>query len=112
MDLVRHYYSTQNSTAPPFRIEYLYTFTHSPNMMRTFLVNTAAFRSLEEAPRTEVTAPGSVLHKSYYSTGSYVSQSIKDMLAKHPDIAVDFVEQLVKLHRNGEADARKGPACA
>ena len=33
------------------------------------------------------------------------------MLAKNPEMALDFIDELVKLHRNGELDARHGVDC-
>ena len=107
MDLVRYYYSDQNMTAPAYRLEYIYTYTHQANAMRTFLVSTAAFRALEEAPRNEVTAENPML-----TPGAYLSGSIKDVLAKNPEMAVDFIEEVIKIHRDGELDARHGPDCA
>ena len=37
-----------------------------------------------------------------------VSGSIKDVLSKNPEMATDFIEELINLHRNGEHDARHG----
>lgn len=79
--------------------------------MRRFLINTSAFRAIEEAPRAEITAANPLLHKTFYSPGSYVSESIKGVIAKNPEIATDFVEALVRLHRNGDKDARHGLDC-
>lgn len=57
MDLVRHYYREQNMTAPSYRLEYIYAYTHGANHMRTFLVSTAAFRAMEEQPKLDMSAP-------------------------------------------------------
>ena len=46
MDGVRAYYRTSNMTSPPARLQYIYENTKEPNHMRTFLVNTAAYRVL------------------------------------------------------------------
>lgn len=96
MDLVRAYYRHQSMTAPAFRIEYIYTMTTLPNHMRNFLGQTAAYRALCETPP----APG-----------VYVSESIKGVVRKIPDLAVDFAEALVKLSRNDITDPRKGENC-
>ena len=107
MDLVRHYYREQNMTAPSYRLEYIYAYTHQPNHMRTFLVSTAAFRTLEEQPKIDLTTPLPMLHHS-----SHLSSSIKEALIKNPEMATDFVEELINLHRNGAHDARHGANCA
>ncbi len=112
MDLVRHYYSSQNMTAPAYRLEYVYHFTSTPNKMRDFLVSTAAFRALEDSHGPDNLAhAGPLMHKSFYQPGSYVSDSIKGVLKKNPEMAIDFIETLVKLHRCGEHDARHGADC-
>jgi hypothetical protein len=111
MDLVRHYYAEQNMTAPAYRLEYTYHYTQGPNHMRHFLVSTAAFRCLEEAPHPDLAAANPMLHKTFYAPGSNVSDSIKAVLAKNPEMAIDFIEELVRLKRNGELDARHGPDC-
>ena len=98
-------------TAPAYRLEYVYHYTQGDNMLRRFMVDTAAFRALEEAPRQEITATNPMLHKTFYAPGSHVSESIKGVIAKNPEIAADMVEALVKLHRNGDKDARHGLAC-
>lgn len=96
MDLVRAYYRHQSMTAPAFRLEYIYTMTKLPNPMRNFLVQTAAFRALCESPP----APG-----------VYLSESIKGVVSKSADLAVDLPEALIKLSRNDIADPRKGDNC-
>lgn len=110
MDLIRHYYASQNSTAPAYRLEYIYHVTRGDNLMRRFMINTAAFRALEEAPKQELTA-NTLLHKTFYAPGTHVSESIRGVIAKNPEIAVDIVEALVKLHTNGDKDARHGLDC-
>lgn len=96
MDLVRLYYHRQSMTAPAFRLEYIYTMTTLPNHMRRFLVQTAAYRSLYESPPAK---------------GVYLSESIKGVVRKSADLAVDFAEALIKLSRNDVADPRKGNNC-
>lgn len=96
MDLVRAYYHHQSMTAPAFRLEYIYTMTKLPNKMRSFLVHTAAFRALCEVPP----APG-----------VYLSESIKGVLSKNVELAVDFPEALIRLSRNDVNDPRKGDNC-
>ncbi|PNS20356.1 hypothetical protein CAC42_5806 [Sphaceloma murrayae] len=96
MDLCRAYYRHQSMTAPAYRIEYIYTYTSSPNHMRNFLTTTAAYRLLCEAPA----APG-----------VYMTDSMKTLLAKQGDLGVDFAESLIKLSKNGLVDVRKGDPC-
>lgn len=45
-----------------------------------------------------------------YTPGTYVSESLKGVIAKNPEIACDFVEALVKFHRN-DKDPRHGLDC-
>ncbi|KAL1310704.1 hypothetical protein AAFC00_000962 [Neodothiora populina] len=96
MDLVRAYYRHESMTAPAFRLEYIYTMTQLPNAMRNFLTQTAAFRVLYESP---------------LAPGVYLSPSIKGVISKSPDLAVDFAEALVKLSRNDINDPRRGDNC-
>lgn len=95
-------------TAPAYRLEYVYTYTHGPNHMRHFLVSTAAFRCLEETPHPDLAVANPMLHKTFYAPGSHVSDSIKAVLMKNSEMAIDFIEELVRLRRNGELDARHG----
>ncbi|KAF2221887.1 hypothetical protein BDZ85DRAFT_283025 [Elsinoe ampelina] len=96
IDLCRQYYHLNSMTAPAYRIEYIYAYTSEPNHMRNFLVATAAYRSLCEAP----SAPG-----------VYLSDSMKTLMAKEGDLGIDFAESLIKLSKNGLVDVRKGDAC-
>jgi len=96
MDLCRTYYRIHSMTAPAYRIEYIYAFTTGPNRMRNFLVTTAAFRCLCEAPA---------------SPEEYISSSMKDLVTKGGDIGTDFAESLIKLSKNGIVDVRRGPDC-
>lgn len=48
LDLVKAYYRTANMTAPAARLEYIYHATEGPNLMRRFLVTTAAYRLICE----------------------------------------------------------------
>lgn len=96
MDLCRIYYRQNSMTAPAYRLEFIYTYTDVPNHMRNFLVTTAAYRCLCEAPA---------------EPGMYMSHSIKTLLEKGGDFAVDFAQALVKLGRNGIEDVRKGDPC-
>lgn len=45
-------------------------------------------------------------------TASFLSGSMKDVLSKNPQMAADFIEELINLHRNGEHDARHGKSQA
>ncbi|KAK8255536.1 hypothetical protein HDK77DRAFT_37178 [Phyllosticta capitalensis] len=115
LDLVRAYYRAGNMTAPAHRLEYLYDATatdaaasststaesaqsgvgannHS-NMMRRFLVQTAAYRYLcEREPR--------------------LSDAMRGVISRGGDLAVDFAEAMAALHQNQVGDVRKGPDCA
>ncbi|THW12780.1 hypothetical protein D6D24_06402 [Aureobasidium pullulans] len=96
IDLVRSYYHINNMTAPTFRIEYMYAATKSPNYMRKFLAETAAFRALcgEAAAK-----------------GVYLSDSMKDLLQKGGDFPTDFAQSLIKLAKEDFPDPRKGSKC-
>lgn len=99
-------------TAPAYRLEYIYTYTHEPNKMRELMVSTAAYRALEDSHAPpNLSNAGPLMHQTFYASGSYVSDSIKGALFKNPEMAMDFVEALVKLHRCGEHDPRAGPDC-
>lgn len=87
MNLVRGYYRQANMTAPAHRLEYLYERTNRSNMMRKFLVGTAAYRALCEG------GP---------------SDSIKECIAKGGELATDFATALIDCHRSGMADCRRG----
>lgn len=51
-------------TAPAMRIEYVYAFTKGDNPMRRFMISTAAYRALIEAPKAEITAANPMLHRT------------------------------------------------
>ena len=70
--------------------------TKTPNLMRNFLVQTAAYRALCESPPAK---------------GVYLSESIKGVVRKSADLAIDFPEALIKLSRNDVTDPRKGDTC-
>lgn len=97
IDLCRSYYRRNSMTAPAHRIEYIYTHTRGPNQMRRFLVTTAAYRCLCGE------------HQTVSDAG--MSDSIREMLYKGGEVAVNFAEALILLHRNGLSDARRGPNC-
>lgn len=98
MDLVRHYYADQNMTAPAYRLEYIYKYTHGPNLMREFMISTAAFRALEEAPRSaEMVQASPMLHQTFYAPGSYLSESLRGVLEKNPEMATDFIQVSISL---------------
>jgi hypothetical protein len=96
MDLTRDYYRVEKMTAPAFRLEYIYTYTHHPNAMRSFLIQTAAYRALCEQ-QTE--------------SDGLISDSIRDVLSKNNEMALDFAEAAIGLAKNNLADPRRGPAC-
>ncbi|KAK0615443.1 hypothetical protein DIS24_g11801 [Lasiodiplodia hormozganensis] len=93
MDQARAYYRRSSMTAPAYRLEYVYGGTAGPNHMRRFLVSTAAYRYLCEREPT-------------------LSESMRGVIAKGGELAVDFAEALARLHQNELADVRKGPDCA
>lgn len=97
MDLTRTYYRTEKMTAPAFRLDYIYSATQEPNAMRVFLLQTAAFRALCEQPD---------------DSGRLISDSIRGVLAKNSDMAIEFAEALIELSKNDLADPRHGPDCA
>jgi hypothetical protein len=94
--MIRHYYAAQDMTAPAFRIEYTYAYTHESNLMRSFLVSTAAYRSMVEA-----------------SKGSQepLATATRELLAKNSEIALDFIDSMLSLQKNHLADPRTGSKC-
>ncbi|KAK8219009.1 hypothetical protein IWZ01DRAFT_406624, partial [Phyllosticta capitalensis] len=94
LDLVRAYYRAGNMTAPAHRLEYLGVGANNhSNMMRRFLVQTAAYRYLcEREPR--------------------LSDAMRGVISRGGDLAVDFAEAMAALHQNQVGDVRKGPDCA
>ncbi|KAJ9641071.1 hypothetical protein H2201_008006 [Coniosporium apollinis] len=97
MDLVRAYYRTSNMTAPAYRLEYVYSHTAGGNVMRQFLVTTAAYRFLIEKE------PG--------QREPRLSDAMRGVIAKGGELAVGFVEACATLHTNGLEDVRRGPDC-
>ena len=96
MDLCRAYYRHSSMTAPAYRIEYIYAYTSVPNHMRNFLLTTAAYRCLCDAP---------------IAPGIHLSDSMRGLVAKGGDVSVDFTESLIKLSKNGIVDVRRGADC-
>ncbi|KAI5274410.1 hypothetical protein E4T47_02530 [Aureobasidium subglaciale] len=96
IDLVRSYYRSNNMTAPTFRLEYMYTFTETPNKMRKFLVETAAFRALCGEPPAK---------------GEYLTDSMKTLIKKGGEFSVDFAHSLARLTKEDFPDPRKGSKC-
>jgi hypothetical protein len=91
MDRIRAYYRSANMTAPPFRLEYLYSATDGPNKMKAFLVATAAYR---------------------VGCEGHLSEVMKDVVGKGGELAVNFVDALLKLLKeDGEGDVRVGSDC-
>ncbi|KAF1813620.1 hypothetical protein P152DRAFT_480867 [Eremomyces bilateralis CBS 781.70] len=87
MDFVRAYYRDKNMAAPPYRLEYIYEATKTPNKMREFLVHTAAYKMLCEK---EVPAPG-----------------MCEVVGKGGELAVDLLKAVLNFHHNGMTDARR-----
>ena len=105
MDAVRHYYSQEQMTAPPFRLDYIYANTSGPNKMKDFLVATAAYRVLSKG------LPESDSVGYTFKQTEPVSDSLKGVLRGGGDVAPDFVDKLILLARNDMEDPRKGDDC-
>jgi hypothetical protein len=91
LDRIRAYYRSANMTAPPFRLEYIYSATEGPNKMKEFLVATAAYRVGCEGGLSDI---------------------MKGVVVKGGDLAVNFVDALLKLLKeDAEGDVRIGPDC-
>ena len=89
MDLIRTHYACDDLTAPPYRIEYIYTYAvDSP--MQGFLLATAAHRCARGKERPAV------------------SDTLYAVLAKG-EMMREFIEYLV---HNSEVDVRHGSKCA
>ncbi|KAK5674615.1 hypothetical protein LTS10_012616 [Elasticomyces elasticus] len=91
IDLVRDYYTQGGLTAPPYRLQYIYTYTSEPNPMRKFLVSTAAWRSM-------------------YG-GEGISDAMKEVLGDKT-LAVDYMQALIVLGKDDSKDPRKGSHCS
>jgi hypothetical protein len=89
-DLVRIHYRTNNITASPFRLHYIYTHTNHPCGMRRFLLASAAYRVLGQG------ALSNIMH---------------DLVENGGELAADFAGELVRMHRDRVPDPRKGKAC-
>ena len=105
MDLVRHYYHAESMTAPAFRVQYVYANTSGANMMRKFLVATAAYRVMSKGHSESHDEDENVK-----GTGM-ISESMKNTLRGGGDLAVDFVCKLIELSKDDMEDPRKGPDC-
>jgi len=90
MDLIRNYYIKLGLTSPPYRLEYVYAHTIGPDLMRDFLISSAAWRAVNEPP---------------------LSDSMKEVIFKGSDLAVDFAEALVKHARDPYLDVRQLKKC-
>lgn len=106
MDLVRHFYACDKLSVSPSRLEYIYhastTTPHPENMMKRFLITTAAFRSLAEG-----TSEG----KDAWGRDVYVSGQMKALLEKNQEIMADLLNAVVRLHRDDMPDVRMGGNC-
>ncbi|KAI7505862.1 hypothetical protein KC367_g366 [Hortaea werneckii] len=109
MDLIRTHYHAADLTAPPYRLEYISTYAPGSPMQR-FLFSTAAYRCL--ASSSPATPPSAVSGGAASSSSDpAISEAMKTMFLKNPGLAVEFVETLVRVHREGCRDARKGLSC-
>ncbi|TKA83960.1 hypothetical protein B0A55_00231 [Friedmanniomyces simplex] len=94
IDLIRAYYATGNLTAPPYRLQYIYTYTPTANPLRKFLVATAAWRALYGG-----------------EAGGGISDAMKEVLGADRALAGDFMQALVVLGRDAGKDPRRGGRC-
>jgi len=91
MDTFRHYYAAENMTATPYRLEYIYAYTHEPEcLMRRFLVETAALRCTAEES---------------------VSEALRGVLVGKEVLQMDFMNALIRVGREDYEDGRHGAAC-
>ncbi|GAB1734428.1 hypothetical protein NU195Hw_Modified_606t1 [Hortaea werneckii] len=78
--------------------------------MQRFLFSTATYRCLaSSSSSSSSSAPLSSNESS--SSEPAISDAMKTMFLKSPNLAVEFIETLVKVHREGCRDARKGLSC-
>ncbi|KAI7570625.1 hypothetical protein KC343_g2069 [Hortaea werneckii] len=111
MDLIRTHYHTADLTAPPYRLEYIATYAPRSPMQR-FLFSTAAYRSLASSSSSSSSSASAPLSSNdSASSDPAISDAMKTMFLKCPNLAVEFIESLVKVHREGCRDARKGLSC-
>lgn len=96
MDQIRTYYEEADLTAPAFRLEYIYANTEAPNLMRDFLVHTAASRAF-------------IKHSDGRMIGN--SDSIRNCLRKGGDLAVDYCKALIDVSTSPGKDVRCGDPC-
>ena len=89
MDLMRAHYAVANLTAPPYRIEYIYTYAEG-SPMQGFLLATAAHRCMQSKERPAV------------------SDSMYAVLQKG-DLLRELIEYMV---HNNDVDVRHGSKCA
>jgi len=90
MDLVRAYYRSEDMTAPPFRLKFIYSNTKEQCPMRQFLVYTAAYRVLRKGR---------------------LSQVMKDLVEDGGQLAIDLMNAAVVMHAEGVPDPRQGHDC-
>ena len=106
VDFVRHYYRVEAMTAPPFRLEYVYSNTSGPNKMREFLVATAAFRVVSRGYAAD---DNNLTGDAFLTSG--INDSLKDVLRGGGDLAIDFIVKLVDLVHRDMEDPRGGDDC-
>ncbi|KAI6813107.1 hypothetical protein KC340_g16680, partial [Hortaea werneckii] len=103
---VRTHYHTADLTAPPYRLEYISLYAPGSPMQR-FLFSTAAYRCLASSSSSSTATSPS----AGPSPEPAISEAMRTMFLKTPSLAVEFIETLVKVHREGCRDARKGLSC-
>ncbi|EMC92479.1 hypothetical protein BAUCODRAFT_126461 [Baudoinia panamericana UAMH 10762] len=101
MDHIRAYYASADMSASPYRLEYIYAYTSQPNLMRTFLVETAAWRVLNEGSSTTPSGATGELGER-----GGVSPALFEVLEKGGrELREDFVRALVKFGRDEGQEA-------
>ncbi|KAF2812152.1 uncharacterized protein BDZ99DRAFT_568892 [Mytilinidion resinicola] len=95
------YYARTGHSASPFRLEYVYDHTEGPNKLRAYLAESAAARLVSCGGKS-----GNASRSSFVGMGGVqvvvgpevaVSKSMRDVVAKGGDLAVDLFAAVVKL---------------
>lgn len=108
IDLIRTHYHSADLTAPPYRLEYITRYAPG-SLMQRFLFSTAAYRCLSSSSSVSNSPANSP--SAAPSPDPAISEAMKTMFLKTPNLAVEFIEALIRVHREGCRDARKGLSC-
>ena len=92
MDLTRSHYSAADLTAPSYRLEYIKAFAPK-TLMYHFLLSTAAFRCMTS------------------NDNPPISQSLRGTLQKDAEMQADFMDEMIRIHKNDGLDVRHGVSC-